>query len=296
MSRQRSIFALTVRRRRICFATCLVLAVGLLLVWPVEDFAPQQVVEVAQTPQAEAEHLEGHAAAEKIVQLMQRGKQLLESTRDFCAILHKQERLGDTLTEPNQIELKMRREPMSVHMKWITAMPGQEVLWQQDAYDGKLLYHDCGWKGRLVPMIKLAPDNRLVTAMSRRSIDQIGVWKLAEELAARRGDLDRPNAQVSMEFGTCPDGRPCYVFRIVHPQRHADLENYLTVIYIDREWDIPVGCELYDWPPQPEADPPLLESYFYEAVKFDVGLADVDFDPSNPQYAFTRERMTSAAE
>jgi hypothetical protein len=56
-------------------------------------------------------------------------------------------------------------------------------------------------------------------------------------------------------------------------------------IFLDHEWDVPVRFETYEWPDDLQGKPRLVEQYTYLELKFDVGLTDFDFDPTNPDSA-----------
>jgi outer membrane lipoprotein-sorting protein len=72
----------------------------------------------------------------------------------------------------------------------------------------------------------------------------------------------------------------------VHPNYHASLDFHLARVFLDDELKMPIRYEAYGWPESPGAKPPLLEEYTYMDIKVNVGLADTDFDPSNPKYRF----------
>jgi outer membrane lipoprotein-sorting protein len=49
---------------------------------------------------------------------------------------------------------------------------------------------------------------------------------------------------------------------------------------VDREYQLPVYAEIFDWYGQ------LIERYGYLDVRLNPGLTDADFDPKNPAYGF----------
>ena len=52
---------------------------------------------------------------------------------------------------------------------------------------------------------------------------------------------------------------------------------------------LPAQIRSYDWPePGETGDLKLAERYTYEQLDFDASLTDLDFDPANPEYAFSR--------
>ena len=59
-------------------------------------------------------------------------------------------------------------------------------------------------------------------------------------------------------------------------------------IFFDRELGFPVRYEAYGWPTSPGQEPPLNEEFTFTDVRLDVGLADRDFNITNPAYSFPR--------
>lgn len=63
----------------------------------------------------------------------------------------------------------------------------------------------------------------------------------------------------------------------------------LVEILYDPETRIPHSIHNYDWQaPGEKGDPKLAEAYRYEDLKLGAELGDLDFDPANPAYAFSR--------
>ncbi len=229
----------------------------------------------------------GPNLARRLVALLESGRKTLEKARDFRGVLHKQERLAGVLCEPEELSVLMRREPRSVYLRWEGAA-GRELLWRLGHDDGKLLLHPGGWKGRLTPMLKIEPSHQLVKALTRRPLEEIGLWSMGLELEKRRAGLDRPGLSISTTDCTGPDGRECHSFHFLDRDRDEARPEHITVVFVDRHWRIAVGCEVYGWPEEGETEPPLLEAYFYSQIEFNVGLSDRDFDPANPAYGFAQ--------
>jgi hypothetical protein len=61
----------------------------------------------------------------------------------------------------------------------------------------------------------------------------------------------------------------------------------LARITWDREWEIPVRMERWDYVRE-DGQPVkrLVESYEATDIRLDVGLRDIDFDPENPDYGY----------
>lgn len=224
----------------------------------------------------------------EFIAMLDSGRKHLEDAQDFQGVLHKQERLGGVLGDPQEVRVKMRRDPTAVYLNWENDS-GKEILWRKGQDDGKLLLHPGGWKGRLTPVLRIAPDHKLVQGLTRRPVEKIGLWKMGNELHERQPALHKSEISMTMDDYTSPCGRECQSFRILDSERQEDDYDHITVVYVDRIWKIAVGCDVYGWPEEGE-EPPLLESYFYSQIEFNVGLSDRDFDPANPAYGFAGAR------
>jgi hypothetical protein len=59
-----------------------------------------------------------------------------------------------------------------------------------------------------------------------------------------------------------------------------------TRLFIDRELNLPIRLEAYEWPARAGGDPLLVEEYEYQDLDLNPGLTDTDFDIDNPAYGF----------
>ena len=84
------------------------------------------------------------------------------------------------------------------------------------------------------------------------------------------------------------NGKEVEIVTIEAKQNHAAPKFYRLKYYIDKEYGFATGYELFDKPDKENAHPSLLEQYFYSDVKTNVGLTDLDFDVTNPEYAFPK--------
>ena len=60
----------------------------------------------------------------------------------------------------------------------------------------------------------------------------------------------------------------------------------MASVLVDNELQVPVDFASYGWPKQQGGQPLLLEEYMYSNIQLNVGLADNDFERSNPEYGF----------
>jgi hypothetical protein len=142
----------------------------------------------------------------------------LSQIATLSAVFQKQERINDKLQPLNVMDLKVRKTPLSIYMQWQVPDAGQQVLWLDGAHEGKMVVSPAGWKRKLMPMLKIAPDDDMAKAVSRRPITNIGIWNFTERLAALVEEecLKDPTVAVAMTRGHEISGRPCSLFTFEH--------------------------------------------------------------------------------
>lgn len=255
--------------------------------------AAQQAGPMQQSNVLHEGPLSGPQAAELCGRLIDEGNSAVAEVKDFQATFYSQQRLRDRLKEPETTHIKMRAEPLSVYMKWVEPKKGRELLWNRDTHDGELLIHECGWKGKIAPLVKISPDHRLVAESCRRGIHEVGLWKLMTLIAENRSLLKNPGVEVELTTDQSIGDRACYCFSIKVPEPTKQMPHYLVTLYLDKERKLPLGCEIYDAPSDEGGEPILCESYFYENLEWNVGLTDLDFDHTNPDYCFGKGAATT---
>ena len=80
------------------------------------------------------------------------------------------------------------------------------------------------------------------------------------------------------------------MIQVVHNERRAPYEFHKAQVFIDDEMNIPVRYASYDWPSTPGGKPVLMEEYTYINVDLNVGLTDLDFDITNPEYSYRESK------
>jgi hypothetical protein len=210
----------------------------------------------------------------------------LETVKDYTAIFSKCEVLGGELNKERDA-MKVRHEPFSVYLRVIepTSSAGQEVIYVDGRNDGNLIAHTVGFGSSLIGRISLDPDGMIAKRGNRYTIKDVGLKNLVKKLIdlGSRKELFREST-VTVEESLFSE-RPCTQVDISSPRPVGDFRLATARIVIDREWDVPVHYEAYEWPPAGEK-PFLSETYSYYDLEFDVGLTDHDFDPANPAYSF----------
>jgi hypothetical protein len=215
----------------------------------------------------------------------------------YTATFIKRERIGDALSDEEEIELKCRHEPFSVYMKWITGEVGKEALYVAGRNDEQVLVRLGGLQGRLLPAFNLDPAGSVAMSESRYPIFKVGILALNDLLLERsEKDLqDGAYAHSHCDATAASDGRPCnlYHFEFKKPQESPIYRK--SVQYVDRQWNVPIQVLNYTWPAagsdvQGAAldEATLIEHYRYSEINAAAPLTEADFDRTNSEYRFRR--------
>ncbi|MCE9604088.1 MAG: DUF1571 domain-containing protein [Planctomycetia bacterium] len=279
--------------RRLWLKTSAALAVGGLGAWwtfgrgaPVEETGAVlgSVTQVGEV----SSKIQGAEAIALCRKLLEEARLKLLPVQTVSAVFQKQERINDKLQPLNVMDVKVRRSPLAIYMKWHSPEQGQQIIWRDGSDDGKILVSPVGWKKKLVPLVKIAPDDDMEKAVSRRPVTNIGIWNFNERITALLNEelVKDPAVAVHVNEGREISGRPCYEFSFEHAQPSSIVRFKQVQIFIDRTLGVPVACEHYRWSENPADGAHLEESYLYRDLALDVALGDSDFDPGNPSLSF----------
>jgi len=225
--------------------------------------------------------------------IVQTGIQFLEKSTDYTAQFMKQELVSEELTDEQDIFLKVRHQPLSLYLKWLSGERGREVLYVDGQNDGEMLVRSGGWKARL-PTMSISPDGTLAMREARYPVTKVGLLELARMVMNfHQQDLETTNYTrcdqlEDQEF----DGRACSCFYIEYKDAVSSPNYRKSLTLIDKEWSIPVYIKNYGWPTPDmgvvagEAldEATLIEYYRYSEIRFGLQLADKDFDRENEEY------------
>jgi hypothetical protein len=214
----------------------------------------------------------------------------LEQIQDYACTLHKRERISGSLTEQEAMYVKVRHEPFSVYVYFLTPakMKGQEAIFVRGKNDGNILAHPpAGFKKRLVGTVSLKPDSMLAMSGNRYPMTELGLRRLTERLIeVGEHDSQFGECDVKVRPGAKINRRDCTCIEVVHPIPRQEFLFHLAKIYVDSEYNLPTRYEAYEWPQEAGGTPILTEEYTYTNLKFNNGFTDKDFDPNNPEYDF----------
>lgn len=265
-----------------------------------------RIVEIKPTQEPgkdkKPELLSGQPAVESFSKMLQAGRDRLLSIPHYQVTFFKRERIdGGNLQDGQSITLKLRHQPFGVYMKWLTGVTGQEVLYVDGELDNRMIVKKGGRMGAILPAIKLEPTSSLAMSESRHPITEAGLLHLAElTLEYRQRDLGRiGQIQCTQVPDALIEGRRCTGFITEYQSAEIEPLYRKSIVYIDREWSIPVCIKNYTWPdendcgekPEGETDPEwntLIEHYAFSDIKFDAPLDEEDFSQANAEYKFIR--------
>jgi hypothetical protein len=205
------------------------------------------------------------------------------SVDGYVVQMRRRESVGGKDGAEELIELKFRKQPWSVHLKWIAGDgAGREVVYVQgrpdDKLHTKLAPTDPGVF--LLKRISLSPDDPRVRGKSRHRITEAGVGVLLEHLGACLNAADQNDRRL---------GELSYVPSQKQPVFAAPLEGVEQTILAGNDPTLPKGGRrlcLFD----PTTHLPAVistrddtgrevEFYCYERYQYPVSLTDADFDP-----------------
>jgi len=199
--------------------------------------------------------------------------------KDFTATFTKVERLKGKLRPRERMLMKFRAHPFSVYFKWIERNEGREVIYQEGRYDNMIQGHQP--VGPLNFKASADPNSAMAREHSKRPITEAG-FENAAKLIVEVCDIAKARNELNLAYlgtETC-DGRPVHVIARTLPEKKKGYPLYLLLLYIDKEYKIPVKIVGYNWEYQLEG------MYVYSDIKLNVGLTDKDFDMANPDYDF----------
>ncbi len=198
--------------------------------------------------------------------------------RDYSCIFTKRERVKGKLMGYEQVVLRVRHNPFSVYMYWLSpdTIKGQQVVYIEGRNDGKMIAQPVGAFGIGGPY-HIKPTGPFAMKNQRYPITGAGMLKMIEQLV-QEAKQERKFGETTVKYyqGARVDGRVCTVTEVTHPKRQHFLY-HMARIYIDDERQLPIRLETYLWPPKAGDPLPVLEEYTYSKIKLNNGFTDADF-------------------
>ncbi len=212
--------------------------------------------------------------------------------KDYTATIEKQELVKQKLLPKEYLQCKIRHQqgdiPFAVYLHFVApkALNGQEAIWVKGENDNKFFGHKGGLMAKL-PVVPIPTDHFLAMKGNRYPITEIGIRNLvARMIEVAHKDRKHGEIEIKIDRNITVNGNSATLIELTHPKRRDHFSYHKAKIYIDDVLNLPVGYQGYMWPKTEGGEPQLLESYFYNDLKLNVGLKDSDFDPKNPAYNF----------
>jgi len=192
---------------------------------------------------------------------------------DYSCILHRKDVVNGTMKEHSNV-LFQYKKPSRFYMKWLKYKI--EAIYAEGKYNNKMVIHG----GLLFNFVSIAVDPKAALKYSRHTLPEADIGHILKlvETNYRKAEADK-DASVVFEQEEKLDQRMTWRFKAVFP---ADRDYYGHVIHIniDKELYLPIKIKVLGWKNE------LLEEYYYEDLKVNVGLTDENFDVNNKEYKF----------
>ncbi len=217
-------------------------------------------------------------ANSELEQILQRCKMKYSNVNDYTAMLHKKELVEDRILEDRNIIFKFMK-PQHFYMKWIEGDgEGTETLYVEGKYDNELVVHLGKFLGLFT--ITIDPFGKWAMENNRHPITEAGMGHIINIMEDNyKKAVNDSDSQIIIIGDTLVNNRTMYLVKTIFPL-HKDYYGNIIYIYFDNENYLPVKFTVYGWKNE------LLEDYFFDNLKLNVGLTEEDFDEDNPNYGF----------
>jgi outer membrane lipoprotein-sorting protein len=209
--------------------------------------------------------------------------------QDYTCTFYKRERIDGKLYVPHVMTLKARTKPASLYFKFIQPNRGREAIFVKGHHNDKIVAHDVGLGRVVAGTMYLDPKGDMAMEENRHPVTEAGLGAMIDLVKDRWDTELHPGESILLFHPQAKVGdRACLMVESIHPKRSQEFLFHKVKLYIDRELNLPIRFEAYDWPKRAGAEPELIEEYTYMNLKTNVGLKDRDFDPKNAQYSYGR--------
>lgn len=192
---------------------------------------------------------------------------------DYTCLLHRKDLVSGVLKEHTTVFFKFKK-PSRFYMKW----PKDEIeaIYSEGKYDNKMVIHG----GLLFKFISIGVKPEAALKYNRHTIKEADIGHILKiiETNYRKSKTDT-EAKIIFEGEEILDNKNTWRFKAIFP---TDKDYYGHVIFlnIDKKLYLPIKITVYGWNME------LLEEYYYEDLKVNIGLNEEDFDVNNDKYVF----------
>jgi hypothetical protein len=225
---------------------------------------------------------EGEHPLQPVIRNLKVSQDLMDQTiRDYSCTFVKRERIDGQLGDYQHILLKVAQEPFSVYMKFLQPYAGREVAYVAGQNENQMVVLEAGFK-RMLGKLNLDPEGVVAMRGQKHPITRVGIRNLMAELQRIwEAETQYAECDVTTNPDTKVNGRSATMVQVVHPEPRQNFRGHIQRLFFDNELKIPIHYDVYLWPAQKGAEPPLDESYTYKNLAVNNGFTARDFDANN---------------
>ncbi len=205
----------------------------------------------------------------------------------YTARFVRQEVVQGTQRAREEALLKFQR-PGRMYFRWIAGpAAGREMLFVPGRHDNRVLVRDPGLVSRLVT-VSIAPDSPRVLRESRHPVTDTGIGKLIELIAGNARRAAAASELTLRDHGVVAGagGAERRVELVVPRESEGRYYCYRLELGVAVDSGLPVRATIYDWSDRKVAH------YEYLDLRLNPAFTAGDFDPANPEYGFSRWRVS----
>ena len=205
--------------------------------------------------------------------LLERCNAAYAKVNDYTCMLQRKDLVNGALKEHTTVLFKYKK-PSRFYMKW--EQDKIEAIYAEGKYNNKMVIHG----GLLFKFLSVAVKPDAALKYNRHTIKEADIGHILNMLGDNYQQAkDDKEASIVLEEKGKLDARPIWRFKAVFP-KNRNYYGHRVFVDIDRELFLPIRIEVYGWQGE------LLELYYYEDLKLNVGLREDDFDVGNKKYLF----------
>ncbi|QDU79544.1 hypothetical protein Pla110_12550 [Polystyrenella longa] len=219
----------------------------------------------------------------KMLKQLEKCQEEVNKLQDYTADFEKYELVDRTGPVRQQMKIKHRPNPFSVHLQFLSGSPqADQVLYSQGFNQDQIQVKLTGALSLLTSSVSLPPRDPKAMEYSRHPITEIGLKGLLEGIVTMWKD-DLKYADLEVYF--YKDAKlnqsstaTYYAFKTVHPRPRNIPRFQESTLWIDKKTLLPVQLVNKGFNPN-GGEAVLVEMYKYTNLKTNVGLQNADFDP-----------------
>ena len=212
---------------------------------------------------------------------LQEAKQNYTTVKDYSCTMVSQENVRGKLHDQNVIQLKLKTDPFSIHMRWISPEKNaaQEVAFVLGKNNNKMRVKSNHLGNKILGFMSIDPNDPRVLEHSRHTILEAGIGNMIEQhIGQWEKDRQLGKSRIAVRDYVY-NNRECHKVEVIRTEKNPAFYCYRTVIYLEKKSKLPIRLENYDWPRQggPEGGE-MLETFSYINLQFNTGLKDAEFN------------------